>query len=186
MDDFSAEWVKAARAKAGLTLEQLGELVGRTKANVSHWEKGKHSPSYAQMLVLSRVTGHPLPSGADLVFEDPLKLGNAVGEHPTPPDTLGRHLLKLSEMLKEASPGARAAAISLISEGILFPPLAEGHARRLDAMFAVHYFIPKAEHAGNPDNMQLMSGQEHESQWTVPQKNLQPIDPNSERNEAKG
>ena len=78
MDEITSEWVKAARAKAGLTLEQLGDLVGRTKSNVAQWEKGKHSPSYAQMLALSKVTGHPLPLGADLVFDDPHNLGEAL------------------------------------------------------------------------------------------------------------
>jgi len=78
MDTYTADWVKAARAKAGLTLEQLGDLVGRTKANVGHWEKGKHSPSYAQMIAISRVTGHPLPEAADLVMLDPSNIGNVI------------------------------------------------------------------------------------------------------------
>jgi transcriptional regulator with XRE-family HTH domain len=55
------DWVKAARKSAGLTQEQLGEKLGRTKANVGHWETGKHEPSFDQMRRISEVTGHPMP-----------------------------------------------------------------------------------------------------------------------------
>lgn len=58
------DWVKAARKSAGLTQEQLGEKLGRTKANVGHWETGKHEPSFDQMRRISEITGHPLPGGS--------------------------------------------------------------------------------------------------------------------------
>lgn len=55
------EWVRAARAHKGWTQTQLGEAVGRTKANVGHWETGKHAPSVEQMAQISLATGYPLP-----------------------------------------------------------------------------------------------------------------------------
>lgn len=55
------EWIKAARAKKGWNQKQLGDVVGRTKANVGHWETGLHSPSIAQVEAISLATGLPLP-----------------------------------------------------------------------------------------------------------------------------
>jgi len=55
-------WLQEAKAKSGLTLEELGAAVGRSKANVGHWMNGKHEPSYQQVLMISKVTGHALPS----------------------------------------------------------------------------------------------------------------------------
>jgi transcriptional regulator with XRE-family HTH domain len=48
-----ANWVKEARKEAGLSGEALGTKLafelgtarGHTKANISHWETEKHSPS---------------------------------------------------------------------------------------------------------------------------------------------
>jgi SOS-response transcriptional repressor LexA len=65
------EWVKAARKHAGLTLEQLGALVDRTKANVGHWESGKHKPSYSQIVQISVATGYAMPPSAGLVNVEP-------------------------------------------------------------------------------------------------------------------
>lgn len=55
-------WVKAARKSAGWTQTKLGDAVGRTKANVGHWETGKHEPSFDQIVAISRATGFPLPT----------------------------------------------------------------------------------------------------------------------------
>lgn len=55
------EWIKAARTKAELTQAQLGEYLGVSKANVSGWENGRHTPSYSQLLNISTVTGAKLP-----------------------------------------------------------------------------------------------------------------------------
>lgn len=54
------EWIRAARTHAKLTQEQLGELVGRTKANVGHWETGKHAPSYEMLKQIASKTGYPM------------------------------------------------------------------------------------------------------------------------------
>lgn len=44
-----------------MTQEQFGEALGRTKGNVSSWEKGAHEPSWSLMLQISDLTGQPLP-----------------------------------------------------------------------------------------------------------------------------
>lgn len=54
------KWVAAARAAKGWTQDQLGFHVGVTKANVSHWETGKHEPSFWQLLKIMDLTGHAL------------------------------------------------------------------------------------------------------------------------------
>lgn len=56
------EWIKAARKHKGWSQEQLGECIGRTKANVGHWETGKHAPSLEQVSAISLATGYPAPS----------------------------------------------------------------------------------------------------------------------------
>ncbi len=58
--DFK-DWIRTARKNIGWTQEQLGEAVGRTKANIGHWETGKHAPSAEQLVQVSQVTGYPLP-----------------------------------------------------------------------------------------------------------------------------
>lgn len=55
-------WVKAARKSAGWTQTKLGDAVGRTKANVGHWETGKHEPSFDQMVAISVATKYPMPA----------------------------------------------------------------------------------------------------------------------------
>ncbi|MGQ3001274.1 MAG: helix-turn-helix transcriptional regulator [Hydrogenophaga sp.] len=57
-------WVKNAREHAGMTIEQLGSAVGRSKAAAGFWETGKTKPSYAQVQKISLVTGWPMPEGA--------------------------------------------------------------------------------------------------------------------------
>jgi transcriptional regulator with XRE-family HTH domain len=54
------EWIKAARAHAGLSGESLGERIGRTKGNISAWENGLHEPSVSQVIQIGNVTGYPL------------------------------------------------------------------------------------------------------------------------------
>lgn len=54
-------WLQEAKLRSGMTLEQLGEVVGRSKANVGHWMKGLHEPSFQQVVAISKATGHPLP-----------------------------------------------------------------------------------------------------------------------------
>lgn len=57
-----AEWVRAARKHKGLSLQQLGDALGRKRATVGHWETGTNEPSYTQMLAISELTGYPMPN----------------------------------------------------------------------------------------------------------------------------
>lgn len=47
-----AKWVRDARKARGWTQDQLGDAIGVTKGNVSHWETGKHDPSFLQLLMI--------------------------------------------------------------------------------------------------------------------------------------
>jgi transcriptional regulator with XRE-family HTH domain len=55
------DWVKAARKHKGWTQLELGEAIGRGKANVGHWENGKHLPPIKMLARISEETGYPLP-----------------------------------------------------------------------------------------------------------------------------
>ena len=59
-DTFLGNWIRSARASKGWTQDQLGDAIGVTKANVSHWETGKHEPSFMQMLKIRDATGYQL------------------------------------------------------------------------------------------------------------------------------
>jgi transcriptional regulator with XRE-family HTH domain len=70
LKDMIAEWVKAARTSAGLSGAALGAKLelelgsssrGHTRANISHWETGKHEPSIQQILAIVKITGMGLP-----------------------------------------------------------------------------------------------------------------------------
>lgn len=61
-------WLAQAKEHSGLTLEQLGDVIGWTKQNVGHMMKGRQQPSLDQLISISRATGFPLPleaMGAD-------------------------------------------------------------------------------------------------------------------------
>ena len=60
------DYIQQARAKLGWTQTQLGEHFGRTKANISAWEKDRHEPSPQQLQELANLSGIPLP-GQDRV-----------------------------------------------------------------------------------------------------------------------
>lgn len=74
------EWVRAARAHKGWNQTQLGEAVGRTKANIGHWETGKHAPSVEQVAQISNATGYPLPPMGAQVSSIQDFLSSEVGE----------------------------------------------------------------------------------------------------------
>ncbi len=64
-----SEWLAAARAypKPKITQERLGELLGVSKQNVNAWEKGRHEPSYSQILKIRDLTGYPaLPNDVQM------------------------------------------------------------------------------------------------------------------------
>lgn len=58
--DDVAKWIRSARKSKGWTQQRLGDEVGVTKANVSHWETGKHDPSFLQLLRIRDLTGYAL------------------------------------------------------------------------------------------------------------------------------
>ena len=61
------DWIKAARTHKGWTQQQLGDAVGRTKANVGHWEAGKHEPKLEQIEAIAAATGYATPLLGGLV-----------------------------------------------------------------------------------------------------------------------
>jgi transcriptional regulator with XRE-family HTH domain len=83
------EWIKAARKRAELTQEQLGERLDVTKGNVSAWENGRHQPSYSQLKRIEEITGYPLEGGPRaaplLALEPPPEdAGPVTGLRPVP------------------------------------------------------------------------------------------------------
>jgi transcriptional regulator with XRE-family HTH domain len=55
-----ATWMKRARMHKQLTQGQVGELLNVSKANVSHWESGRHEPSFGQVMRMAEHTGFSL------------------------------------------------------------------------------------------------------------------------------
>ncbi|WP_434663526.1 S24 family peptidase [Paraburkholderia sp. A3BS-1L] len=89
-------WIRAARKKAALTQEQLGEKLGVTKGNVSAWENGRHEPSYAQIQEMAVLANLPLPETEGTSRAAPM---------------LGRPIRgRLEEMLQENGLDTRAFA----------------------------------------------------------------------------
>ncbi|MBK0114568.1 MULTISPECIES: LexA family protein [Delftia] len=56
------DWIKAARLHQKWTQEELGEAIGRSKANVGHWENGVHEPKFDQLVAIASATGFPPPA----------------------------------------------------------------------------------------------------------------------------
>ncbi|ANT66609.1 LexA family protein [Aeromonas hydrophila] len=54
---MKSERIKELRKKQGLTQQKLGELVGASRASVSQWESGEHSPSGDYLIALAKVFG---------------------------------------------------------------------------------------------------------------------------------
>lgn len=42
-------------------MDEMGRCIGRSKANVSLWESGRHRPSAEMLTLISSLTGYPLP-----------------------------------------------------------------------------------------------------------------------------
>lgn len=64
-DSVIARYVRQARKATGLNQQLFGEEVGRTKANVSAWENGRHEPSWDLLQKMQRLSGVPMPTGTD-------------------------------------------------------------------------------------------------------------------------
>ena len=54
---MKSERIKELRKKQGLTQQKLGELVGASRASVSQWESGEHSPSGDYLIALAKAFG---------------------------------------------------------------------------------------------------------------------------------
>ena len=69
INDVIAKWVRSARASAGMSGADLGAKMalalgterGHSKANISHWETGKHRPNLRQLLAIAKITAQSLP-----------------------------------------------------------------------------------------------------------------------------
>lgn len=65
----SAELIREARLRAGLTQYALAELSGRDRSVIARWEQGTVAPSFETLLELVRACGFDLP--VELVPRDP-------------------------------------------------------------------------------------------------------------------
>lgn len=112
-------WIKAARLHAGLTQTQLGEPLDVSKGNVSAWEKGRHAPSFDQLVRIAEITRYqePLPgmTGSPQPTETPTPW-------PLPAipreriEALAKHPVKLERLQ-----GAFMLAIRLVEAGLSLP-----------------------------------------------------------------
>ncbi|HEX2222990.1 MAG TPA: helix-turn-helix transcriptional regulator [Thermoanaerobaculia bacterium] len=90
------------RDQLGMTQGDLAERLGVTRAKVSHWERGFHAPSLAQLIDLGKV----LDTRIDRLL---------LGDFPEPPrepglssvqfERLARHLQGLNEIVTAAQKG---------------------------------------------------------------------------------
>ncbi len=64
-DSVIAHYVRQARKATGLSQQRFGEEVGRTKANVSAWENGRHEPSWDLLQKIQRASGVAMPTGSE-------------------------------------------------------------------------------------------------------------------------
>lgn len=100
-----AAWVKEARTHWGQSQEALGDWLGKTKGNISAWEKGRHEPSFKQVLQIAAITGYALPPGmgikvADAAANDVYQLN-------------ADELINIITAYKYATPAEREAFLSL-------------------------------------------------------------------------
>ena len=52
--------LKAARANAELTLDEVAEIVGKSKQSIENWENGKTPIKYSDLLKLSEIYEMPV------------------------------------------------------------------------------------------------------------------------------
>jgi transcriptional regulator with XRE-family HTH domain len=100
--DVISAWVFAARTKAGLTQEQIGESLGVTKGNVSGWENGRHEPSIVQLLKIRDLCRFPLPeeiTGPGAISPEVLDLATQIAALS---DVAKKSLLRQIELEKRA------------------------------------------------------------------------------------
>jgi len=67
----SADLIREARLRAGLTQYELAERSGRDRSVIARWEQGLVSPSLETLVELVRACGFDLPLELELVPQDP-------------------------------------------------------------------------------------------------------------------
>lgn len=101
---MKSERIKELRKKQGLTQQKLGELVGASRASVSQWESGEHSPSGDYLIALAKVFGvspHWLSTGKgspdpSVVLLDEVHQAAGVGDsHDVPERDVSEYVNKL-------------------------------------------------------------------------------------------
>ena len=117
-------WIKAARQHAGFTQTQLGDPLGVGKGNVSAWEKGRHEPSFEQLVQISKITGYtePLP-GLSGVAQSAQSAAPASRPRPWPFPAISEDEVRAlpPAQLSELQ-GALALAIAQLRHGIRVSP----------------------------------------------------------------
>ena len=106
---ISADLIREARLRAGITQAELGRRIGRSQSQVARWERGAVTPSFETLLELIRACGF------DLWFELANHDDSYVGEiernlASTPAERLAQadELERGYERLRRASVGAVA------------------------------------------------------------------------------
>lgn len=110
------DWVRAARAHKGMTQARLGDQVGRTKANIAHWESGKVKPSYAQVVQVASITGYPMPDQLGGPPAEELASDSTTSNDPRRLDDIKRQLLADIDMLLPEDTAQFVAAIHARAE----------------------------------------------------------------------
>jgi transcriptional regulator with XRE-family HTH domain len=54
---LSADLIREARLRAGITQAELGRRIGRSQSQVARWERGAVTPSFETLLELVRACG---------------------------------------------------------------------------------------------------------------------------------
>jgi transcriptional regulator with XRE-family HTH domain len=57
---LSADLIREARLRAGITQAELGRRIGRSQSQVARWERGAVTPSFETLLELVRACGFDL------------------------------------------------------------------------------------------------------------------------------
>jgi transcriptional regulator with XRE-family HTH domain len=129
------DWVKAARSHGTKrTQEALGEALGVSKQNVNAWEKGRHEPSYAQIVRIAQLTGYQLPAEAR-------EAGDAEPSAPAAAAGLSGRALAVATLFDQLSPRDKQAVEALATN--LQPE--DATPVRVEPSAAP---IPSREHAG--------------------------------------
>lgn len=162
------DWVAAARKHKQLTLEQLGNRLSGTpgKANVSAWEKGRHSPSFGHLKEIARVTGYSM---APILKDVAHLIGEVQAQASEPqsePVTVHSAIRHLSSLLVGSSPRTRGTVGRLLSEFATDPREPDEVADQINALVATAANKRTAS-PGSPADAGV-------TQWQAPQTTLSP------------